>query len=148
MKLVDLLNEIKVKSPGGIIPVSLDTFKAALVQDMANTAEELEFENPEEYIADFKQALSEVPDNINSLVEIFKIYEYVANNYNDYWATPDIINSNKHITKYLNFYYILELMRYLIECGRRECPRPTYIIFHKLILICFYLIMVSLEQVR
>ena len=57
MKLVDLLNEIKVKSPGGIIPVSLDTFKAALVQDMANTAEELEFENPEEYIADFKQAL-------------------------------------------------------------------------------------------
>ena len=78
MKLVDLLNEIKVKSPGGIIPVSLDTFKAALVQDMANTVEELEFENPEEYIADFKQALSEVPDNVNSLVEIFKIYEVIG----------------------------------------------------------------------
>ena len=78
MKLVDLLNEIKVQSPGGIIPVSLDTFKAALVQDMANTAEELEFENPEEYIADFKQALSEVPDNVNSLVEIFKIYEVIG----------------------------------------------------------------------
>jgi hypothetical protein len=75
MKLVDLLNEIKVKSPGGIIPVSLDTLKAALVQDMADTAEELEFEDPEEYIADFKQALSEVPDDVNSLVEISKIYE-------------------------------------------------------------------------
>jgi type IX secretion system PorP/SprF family membrane protein len=43
MKLVDLLNEIKVKSPGGIIPVSLDTLKEAVIQDMINTAEELQF---------------------------------------------------------------------------------------------------------
>jgi len=75
MKLVDLLNEIKVKSPGGIIPVSLDTLKEALVQDMINTAEELEFEEPEEYIADFKQKLDSIPDDHRTFERIASIYD-------------------------------------------------------------------------
>lgn len=75
MKLVDLLNEIKVKSPGGIIPVSLDTLKEAVLQDMVNTAEELEFEEPKEYIAEFKQELNKIPDNQYSFEKISKIYE-------------------------------------------------------------------------
>jgi hypothetical protein len=75
MKLVDLLNEIKVKSPGGIIPVSLDTLKEAVLQDMVNTAEELEFEEPEEFIAEFKQELNKIQDNQYSFEKISKIYE-------------------------------------------------------------------------
>ena len=75
MKLVDLLNEIKVKSPGGIIPVSLDTLKEAVLQDMVNTAEELEFEEPEEFIAEFKQGLNKISDNEYSFVKISEIYE-------------------------------------------------------------------------
>lgn len=75
MKLVDLLNEIKVKSPGGIIPVSLDTLKEAVLQDMVNTAEELEFEEPEEFIAEFKQGLDKISDNEYSFEKISRLYE-------------------------------------------------------------------------
>jgi len=75
MKLVDILNEIKVNSPGVIIPVSLDTLKEAIVQDMANTAEELEFEDPEEYIADFKQKLDPIPNDHRTFERISSLYE-------------------------------------------------------------------------
>ena len=75
MKLVDILNEIKVNSPSVIIPVSLDTLKEAIVQDMAETAEELEFEEPEEYVANFKQDLDKIPNDDRSFEKISSIYE-------------------------------------------------------------------------
>jgi len=75
MKLVDLLNEIKVKSPGSIIPVSLDTLKAAVLQDIINTAEELEFEDPEEFIAEFEQGLNKILDDQYSFEKISILYE-------------------------------------------------------------------------
>jgi len=75
MKLVDLLNEIKVKSPGGIIPVSLDTLKEALIQDMTNTAEELEFEEPEKFIAEFTQKLNSIPNDHRTFERIASIYD-------------------------------------------------------------------------
>jgi hypothetical protein len=78
MKLVDLLNEIKVKSPGGIIPVSLDTLKEALVQDMINTAEELDFEEPEEFIAEFTQKLNPIPNDDYTFEKISRLYEEIG----------------------------------------------------------------------
>jgi hypothetical protein len=78
MKLVDLLNEIKVKSPGGIIPVSLDTLKEALVQDMINTAEELDFEEPEEFIAEFTQKLNPIPNDHYTFGKISRLYEEIG----------------------------------------------------------------------
>jgi hypothetical protein len=75
MKLVDLLNEIKVNSPGVIIPVSLDTLKEAVVQDMAETAEELEFPNPKKYVANFKQDLDKIPNDDRSFEKISSVYE-------------------------------------------------------------------------
>ena len=75
MKLVDILNEIKVNSPDVIIPVSLDTLKEALIKDMVNLAEELEFEDPEEYIADFKQKLDLIPNDHRTFERIASIYD-------------------------------------------------------------------------
>ena len=75
MKLVDILNEIKVNSPSVIIPVSFDALIAAVVQDMAETAEELEFPNPKKYVANFKQDLDKILNDDRSFEKISHVYE-------------------------------------------------------------------------
>ena len=73
-----LLNEIKVKSPGGIIPTSLGKLKEALIQDMMTTAEELEFEEPEEFINTFTQRLNSIPNKYDTFEKIANLYEDIG----------------------------------------------------------------------
>lgn len=58
IKLRDIINEIKVNQPGGINKISFDVLKKALIEDAKQTAEELEFENPEEYVREFTDNLN------------------------------------------------------------------------------------------
>jgi len=68
--------EMKVHSPGG--KISFEQFKKLLVQDMKETAEELEFDNPEEYVQDFKEELDNIPNDNYSLANISKLYEDIG----------------------------------------------------------------------
>jgi hypothetical protein len=68
--------EMKVNSPGG--KISFEQFKKLLVQDIRVTAEELEFDNPEEYVQDFKEELDYIPNDNYSLVKISKLYEDIG----------------------------------------------------------------------
>ncbi len=70
------LNEMKVNIPGG--KISFEQFKKLLVQDMKKTAEELEFDDPEEYVQDFKEELDNIPNDNYSLANISKLYENIG----------------------------------------------------------------------
>lgn len=70
------INEMKVNIPGG--KISFEQFKKLLVQNIKETAEELEFDDPEEYVQDFKEELDNIPNNDNSLANISKLYEDIG----------------------------------------------------------------------
>jgi hypothetical protein len=71
IKLREIYNEIKVNQPGGINKISFDVLKKALIEDAKETAEELEFENPEEYVREFTDKLN----GINSIRQLPALYE-------------------------------------------------------------------------
>lgn len=87
IKLIDLLNEIKVNNPVRINPVTFDVLKKALIQDIDKRYHELlDGEEPEEdiqkYINVFAEAVDKVSWSGDNTIDVFNklsaIYEEVG----------------------------------------------------------------------
>lgn len=87
IKLIDLLNEIKINNPVRINPVPFDTLKKALIQDIDKRYHELldgeePEENIQEYINIFGEAVNKVTWDQNNTINVFNklsaIYEEVG----------------------------------------------------------------------
>lgn len=79
IKLIDILNEIKVNNPLKINPVSLDTLKEALVKDIYERYHELlDGEESEEEIQNHINKFSELIKDKTKLYEIAEVYEEIG----------------------------------------------------------------------
>ena len=67
----EFLLEIKVNQPGGIPKISWDMLKKALIEDAKKTAEELGFEDPEQYVQEFTDNLN----GRNYITQLPSLYE-------------------------------------------------------------------------
>ena len=70
------IEEVKIATPSYKIPkISWDTLKQALINDMRETAIDLEFENPEEYINEFTNDINQITnENSDGFLKLDKLY--------------------------------------------------------------------------
>jgi hypothetical protein len=80
-------SEVKIQpSPYKFPKIPFDKFKEILIEDMRETALELEFENPEEFINEFSDKLSQINDRTSLFEEIAGIYNEMG------WGSDEFLS--------------------------------------------------------
>lgn len=73
------LNEVKIQPFSYKFPkIPFNKFKEILIEDMKETAQELEFENPEEFINEFSDKLNQINNTPAFFEKIANIYEHMG----------------------------------------------------------------------